>query len=81
MDFPILDLLDEQASHAFPVDGLRPQGLRCPVCRGSRYATHPGRPDPVLDYRCADNCEQKTAWPKGARHERSASHHLPGPAR
>src|SRR6516165_2417493 len=26
-------------------------------------------------------CQQKTAWPKGGRHERSASHHLPGPAR
>ena len=27
------------------------------------------------------NCQQPTAWPKGGRHERSASHHLSGPAR
>jgi transposase-like protein len=53
VDFPILDLLDEQACYAFLVDALHPQGLRCPGCRGSRYATHRSRRDPVLGYHCA----------------------------
>ena len=117
MDFPILDLLGEQACYACLVAALHPQGLRCP---GPRYATHRSRRGPVLDYRCAPcgrvfnawtgallqaaeqettrmrsaaafacgnawkgrmNCQQPTAWPKGGRHERSASHHLSGPAR
>ena len=81
MDFPSLDLLDQQACYACLVAALHPQGLRCPGCRGSRYATHRSRRDPVLDYRCAENREQETPWPKGGRHERSAAHHLPGPAR
>jgi hypothetical protein len=29
----------------------------------------------------AANCRQEIASPKGGMHERSASHHLPGPAR
>jgi len=53
VDFPILDLLDEQACFDFLVDALHPQGLRRPGCRGSRNATHRSRRDPVLDYRCA----------------------------
>ena len=127
MDFPILDLLGEQACYACLVAALHPQGLRCPGCRGSRYTTRRSRRGPVLDYRCAPcgrvinawtgtllqaaeqattrrrsaaafaggnawtrrmNCrqrtanyQQQTAWPKGGRHERSASRHLPGPAR
>ena len=52
MDFPSLDLLDEQACYAFLVGALRPQGLRCPGCRGSPYATHRSRRGPVLDDRC-----------------------------
>jgi transposase-like protein len=62
VDFPILDLLDEQACYDFLVDALHPQGLRCPGCRGSRYATHRSRRDPVLDYRCADCGRVFNAW-------------------
>ena len=54
MDFPILDLPDEQACYACLVAALHPQGLRCPGHRGSRDATHRSRRYPVLDYHCAD---------------------------
>ena len=62
MDFPILDLLDEQAWYAFLVDALHPQGLRCPGCRGPRYATHRSRRGHVLDYRCAACGRVFNAW-------------------
>ena len=33
MDFPITDLMDEDACYAKPVDGLHPDGLACSVRR------------------------------------------------
>jgi transposase-like protein len=62
LDCPIRDLLDEQAWYAFLVGALRSQGLRCPGCRGSRYATHCSRRDSILDYRCADCGRDFNAW-------------------
>lgn len=62
MDFPILDLLDEQACYDFLVDALHPDGLRCPGCRGPRFAVHRSHRDPVLDYRCADCGRVFNAW-------------------
>jgi hypothetical protein len=62
VDFPILDLLDEQTCYDFLVDAFHPQGLPCPGCRGSRYATHRSRGDPVLDYCCADCGRVFNTW-------------------
>ena len=52
MDFPLLDLLDDEACYDFLVDSLHPKGLRCPRCRGRRYVVHRAHRHPVLDYRC-----------------------------
>jgi transposase-like protein len=53
MDFPIIDLMDEQACYAQLVDWLHPDGLACPRChRHDRMAVHRRGRDPVLDFRC-----------------------------
>jgi transposase-like protein len=55
MDFPLLDLMDEQACYDWLLDQLHPGGLACPGCgRTDRYAVHRAHRDPVLDYRCHD---------------------------
>lgn len=53
MDFPLLDLLDEQACYDFLVDALHPGGLACPACGGRHLTIHRAHRDPVVDYRCA----------------------------
>jgi transposase-like protein len=62
MDFPLLDLLDEQACYDFLVDALHPGGLRCPDCRSRRRTTHRAHREPVLDYRCAACGRVYNAW-------------------
>jgi transposase-like protein len=55
MDFPILDLMDQQACHQKLLDLLHPDGLTCPRCGGGRdaYNVHRRRDgSPVIDYRC-----------------------------
>lgn len=53
MDFPIADLMDEDACYAKLVHWLHPDGLACPRCRcGDRMAVHRRGRAPVLDYRC-----------------------------
>jgi len=52
MDFPLLELLDEQACYGFLIDALHPHGLRCPDCGSHRYTVHRAHREPVLDYRC-----------------------------
>ena len=53
MDFPITDLLDEDACYAELVTWLHPDGLACPRChRADRMGVHRRHRDPVLDYRC-----------------------------
>ena len=54
MDFPIADLLDEDACYAKLLAWLHPDGLACPRC-GSRDDLHVHRRHraPVLDYRCS----------------------------
>jgi transposase-like protein len=53
MDFPITDLMDEDACYAKLVAWLHPDGLACPRCgeRG-RLHVHRRHRAPVLDYRC-----------------------------
>ena len=53
MDFPIIDLMDEQACYAQLVDWLHPDGLACPRChRDDRLVVHRRGRDPILDFRC-----------------------------
>lgn len=51
IDFPIDELLDEQASLAWLERHLHPQGLKCPQCGATerRLARHIG---PLIAYRC-----------------------------
>src|ERR1019366_8658261 len=53
MDFPITDLMDEDACYARLVEWLHPGGFVCPRChQGDRMAIHRRRRPPVLDFRC-----------------------------
>jgi len=53
MDFPIGDLLDEQACYDWLVARLYPRGLTCPHCgRKQGLGVHRRHRAPVLDYQC-----------------------------
>ena len=53
MDFPLLDLMDENACYEKLVGLLHPEGLGCPRCgEYEEYGVHRRNRDPVLDYRC-----------------------------
>lgn len=53
MDFPVTDLLDEDACYAKLVSWLHPGGIVCPRChRADRMLVHRRHRSPVLDYRC-----------------------------
>jgi transposase-like protein len=53
MDFPIAELMDEDACYAELVAWLHPDGFACPRCaRGDRMAVHRRRRPPLLDHRC-----------------------------
>ena len=54
MDFPLADLLDEDACYDRIVEALHPDGLACPRCGGDRLGVHRRHRAPVLDYRCRD---------------------------
>ena len=53
MDFPISELMDEDACYAKLLSWLHPDGLACPRC-GARdgLGVHRRHRAPVLDYRC-----------------------------
>ena len=53
MDFPIAELMDEDACYAKPLSWLHPDGLACPRC-GARdnLGVHRRHRAPILDYRC-----------------------------
>jgi transposase-like protein len=53
MDFPIADLMDEDACYAKLLGWLHPDGLSCPRCgaRDGLHIHHRHRA-PILDYRC-----------------------------
>ena len=56
MDFPIADLMDEDACYAKLVALLHPDGPACPACKaGDHLRVHRRHRAPVLDYRC-DGC-------------------------
>jgi transposase-like protein len=53
MDFPITDLMDENACYAKLVAWLHPGGFACPRCGlDDRMSVHRRGRVPVLDYRC-----------------------------
>jgi transposase-like protein len=53
MDFPLTDLLDEDACYERLLAALHPDGLQCPHCRATdRPGVHRCHRDPVLDYQC-----------------------------
>jgi transposase-like protein len=53
MDFPITDLMDEDACYAKLVSWLHPGGFACPRCgRDDRMSVHRRGRAPVLDFRC-----------------------------
>jgi transposase-like protein len=53
MDFPITELLAEDACYAKLVAWLHPEGLACPRCHlADRMRIHRSSRAPVLDYRC-----------------------------
>jgi transposase-like protein len=53
MDFPITDLMDEQACYDKLVAWLHPDGLVCPGCGGGdTFSIHRRDRVPILDYRC-----------------------------
>ena len=75
MDFPLLDLLDDDACYDVLVDALHPGGLCCPDCGGRHYVVHRAHRAPVLDYRCdcgrVFNAWTGTAW-QGTRRRPAA---------
>jgi transposase-like protein len=53
MDFPLIDLMDENACYERLVALLHPDGLACPRCGASdRMGIHRRHRDPVIDYQC-----------------------------
>jgi transposase-like protein len=53
MDFPIIDLMDEDACYAELVRWLHPDGMACPRChRADRMRVHRSHRAPARDYRC-----------------------------
>ncbi len=62
MDFPIVDLMDEQACYDFLYEALHPNKLVCPRCQSDRYRIHRSHRDPVVDYRCSRCGSVFNAW-------------------
>ena len=54
MDFPIAELMDEDACYAKLLTILHPDGLHCPRCGSTRLGVHRRHRAPVLDHRCRD---------------------------
>lgn len=52
MDFPIAELMDQDACYRRLLDWLHPDGLACPGCRGTDAYVQRSYRAPVLDYRC-----------------------------
>src|SRR4051812_14393790 len=52
MDFPLTELIDQDACYARLVRALHPDGLACPRCGGDGSGVHRRHREPVIDYRC-----------------------------
>jgi transposase len=54
MDFPIIDLMNEQACYDYLVEVMHPEGLGCPRCQHQHgLGVHRCHRQPVLDYQCS----------------------------
>ena len=63
MDFPIADLMDQDACYRKLLELLHPGGLACPRCgRRDGLKVHRRHRAPVLDYRCPDCGRVFNAW-------------------
>ena len=63
MDFPIQDLMNEDACYQFLLDLYHPAGLGCPRCHAvAGFYTHRYFRAPVLDYRCSRCGRVFNAW-------------------
>ena len=63
MDFPINDLMDENACYQFLIDIFHPQGLHCPRCQtqeGLQIQNY--YREPILNYRCTQCRRVFNAW-------------------
>ena len=54
MDFPIAELMDQDACYERLLTAIHPDGLTCPRCGSTRHGVHRRHRQPVLDYRCRD---------------------------
>src|SRR5881227_4036646 len=76
MDFPITQLMDEDACYRYLLEVLHPDGLACPRCGGrDGLKVHRRHRAPVLDYRCSA-CKRVfnafTGTPLAGTHRRPA---------
>ncbi len=55
MDFPLIDLLDEEACYEFLVEALHPGGLTCPACGRRGWCSRCRRT-------CAAACRRSRSW-------------------
>ena len=63
MDFPLADLMDEDACYAKLIGLLHPGGLACPRCGADeRLGVHRRHRAPVLDYQCGRCRRVFNAW-------------------
>jgi transposase-like protein len=63
MDFPIQDLMNEEACSQFLLDLFHPAGLHCPRCQAAEgFSTHRYSREPVLDHRCSRCGRVFNAW-------------------
>src|SRR3954452_19798730 len=68
MDFPLADLMDQDACYQRIVEALHPDGLACPRYGSDRLGVHRRHRAPVLDYRCRDCRRLFNAFTGTARH-------------
>jgi transposase-like protein len=73
MDFPLAELMDEDACYDRIVQALHPDGLACPRCGGDRLGVHRRHRAPVIDYRCRDCGRVFNAYTGTALHKTSRS--------
>jgi transposase-like protein len=80
MDFPLADLMDEDACYAKLVAALHPDGLACPLCGAAdRLGVHRRHRAPVVDYQCGRCRRVFNAWTGTALQgmQRRPSHIIP----
>ena len=73
MDFPLTDLMDQDACYNRLIQALHPDGLACPRCGGDRLGVHRRHREPILDYRCRDCRRVFNAFTGTALHKTSRS--------